>query len=320
MTAQHPISSGFDRDSTVEDVLAGMDLSGQLAIVTGGYSGIGLETVRGLSAHGATVVVPARRPDIARAELRGIDHVEVAELDLADLDSVSAFSIGFLATGRTVDMLINSAGVMGPPETRVAHGWELQFAANHLGHFALTNQLYPALRADGGARVVAVSSRGHKFGQIRWDDLEFREGYDAYQAYGQSKRANVLFALGLDTLAAGDGVRAFSLHPGGIMTNLQRHMSREQQESLGWYDPAGNLIMHFKSPSQGAATSVWAATSPQLNGIGGLYLEDCEVAAAVAPGTDPLHGVESDAIDPGSATRLWAVSAELTGVDAFAHV
>ncbi len=318
MTAQSPLPSGFDRDSTVEDVLAGIDLSGQLAIVTGGYSGIGLETVRGLSEHGADVVVPARRVEAAYAALNGFDRVEVAELDLADLDSVSAFSTAFLASGRSIDMLINSAGVMGPPETRVARGWEIQFAANHLGHYALANELYPALRGDGGARVVAVSSRGHKFGPIRWDDLEFREGYDPYQAYGQSKRANVLFALQLDTLGAADGVRAFSLHPGAIMTNLQRHMTREQQVALGWYDDAGNLVMNFKTPSQGAATSLWAATSPQLNGMGGVYLEDCDIAPAVAPGEDPLHGVEADAIDPGSAARLWAISAELTGVDAFA--
>jgi NAD(P)-dependent dehydrogenase (short-subunit alcohol dehydrogenase family) len=264
------------------------------------------------------VVVPARRPDVAREQLRGLDRVEIAELDLADLDSVQAFADGFLASGRAIDVLINSAGVMGPPETRVAHGWELQFAANHLGHFALTNRLWPALVADGGARVVAVSSRGHKFGQIRWDDLEFRQGYDAYQAYGQSKRANVLFAVQLDALGAGDGVRAFSLHPGGIMTNLQRFMSREQQEALGWYDDTGNLVMHFKTPAQGAATSAWAAHSPQLEGIGGVYCEDCEIAAAVEPGSDPLHGVEADAIDPESAARLWEISARLTGVDAFA--
>ena len=264
------------------------------------------------------MVVPARRVEAAHAALNGFDRVEVAELDLADLASVSAFSTAFLASGRSIDMLINSAGVMGPPETRVAHGWEIQFAANHLGHYALTNELYPALRGDGGARVVAVSSRGHKFGPIRWNDLEFREGYDPYQAYGQSKRANVLFALQLDTLGAADGVRAFSLHPGAIMTNLQRHMTREQQVGLGWYDDAGNLVMNFKTPSQGAATSLWAATSPQLNGMGGVYLEDCDIAAAVTPGEDPLHGVEADAIDPGSAARLWAISAELTGVDAFA--
>ena len=317
-TPQHPINSGFGRESTVDDVLAGLDLTGQLAIVTGGYSGIGLENVRGLSARGATVIVPARRPDAAREALTGIDRVEVADLDLTDLDSVAAFADDVIASGRSVDVLINSAGVMGPPETRVANGWELQFAANHLGHFALTNRLYPALGA--GARVVAVSSRGHKFGQIRWDDLEFREGYDAYAAYGQSKRANILFAVALDALGASDGVRAFSLHPGGIRTNLQRYMSRSDQERLGWYDADGNLVVHFKTIAQGAATSAWAASSPQLDGMGGVYCEDCDIARLVAPGEDPMTGVDADAVDPQSAERLWSVSAQLTGVDAFAAV
>jgi NAD(P)-dependent dehydrogenase (short-subunit alcohol dehydrogenase family) len=319
-TPQHPINSGFDRGSTVEDVLAGIDLSGQLAVVTGGYSGIGLEDVRGMSARGATVVVPARRPDIAREQLHGIDRVEIAELDLTDLDSVRVFADDMLASGRPIDVLINSAGIMGPPETRVAHGWELQFAANHLGHFALTNRLWPALAAEGGARVVAVSSRGHKFGQIRWDDLEFREGYDAYQAYGQSKRANVLFAVELDRLGAGAGVRAFSLHPGGIRTNLQRYMSPQDQERLGWYDDDGNLVIHFKTPAQGAATSAWAATSPQLDGMGGVYCEDCDIAELVESGANPMTGVDADAVDPELAARLWSVSAQLTGVDAFAAV
>lgn len=213
---QTPISSGFDSDSTVDDVLTDVSLTDKVVIVTGGYSGLGRELVRAMSGRGATLIVPARRPEVARHDLAGLEHVEVAALDLADLDSVRVFADSFLAGNRTVDILINNAGVMAPPETRVAHGWELQFAANHLGHFALTNRLWPALAAAGGARVVAVSSRGHKFGPIRWGDLDFREGYEPWKAYGQSKRANVLFAVALDARGADAGVRAFSLHPGGI--------------------------------------------------------------------------------------------------------
>ncbi|MDH6605518.1 NAD(P)-dependent dehydrogenase (short-subunit alcohol dehydrogenase family) [Streptomyces sp. SAI-208] len=317
-TAQHKIGSGFGAHSTADDVLAGVDLSGKLAIVTGGYSGLGLETTRALSKAGARVVVPARRPDTAWKALAGLAGVELDELDLGDLGSVRDFAERFLDSGRTVDFVIDSAGIMACPETRVGPGWEAQFATNHLGHFALVNRLWPAVE-PGGARVVSVSSRAHHFSGMRWDDVHWRTGYDKWQAYGQAKTANVLFAVHLDRLGAERGVRAFSLHPGGILTPLQRHLPKAEMVERGWIDEQGNALnpSGFKSPEQGAATQVWAATSPQLAGMGGVYLEDCDIAEPAVEG-DATSGVKAWAIDPDQAERLWTLSAELTGVNAFA--
>lgn len=313
-TPQHKIGSGFGHDSTADDVLQGIDLSGKLALVTGGYSGLGLETTRALAKAGAHVVVPARRPEAAKEALADIDNVEVDELDLADLESVRSFSERFLASGRTIDLQIDNAAVMACPETRVGPGWEAQFATNHLGHFALVNRLWPAI-VDGGARVVSVSSSGHRRSDIRWDDLQFSQGYDKWTAYGQAKTANALFAVQLDALGKDAGVLAFTLHPGGILTPLQRHLPREEMVAFGWIDEQGNpLNPGFKTPEQGAATQVWAATSPQLEGEGGVFLEDCEVAEL---STDDAPGVRPYAVDPASAARLWTISAELTGVNAF---
>lgn len=215
-TPQHNIGSGFGARSTTDEVLSGIDLSGGTAIVTGGYSGLGLETTRALAAAGARVVVPARRPAAARKAIESIGNAEADELDLSDLDSVRGFAERFLASGRTVDLVINSAGIMACPETRVGPGWEAQFATNHLGHYALVNHLWPAI-AQGGARVVAVSSGAHGMG-VRWDDMQFERGYDRWQAYGQAKAANVLFAVQLDALGRDAGVRAFAVHPGSILT------------------------------------------------------------------------------------------------------
>ncbi|MFB7996116.1 SDR family NAD(P)-dependent oxidoreductase [Streptomyces sp. NPDC056002] len=317
-TPQHKIGSGFGARSTADDVLAGIDLTGRLALVTGGYSGIGVETTRALTKAGARVVVPARRIGAAQENLAGIDGVEVAELDLGDLDSVRTFAEGFLATGRPLDIVIDSAGIMACPETRVGPGWEAQFATNHLGHFALVNRLWPAIE-PGGARVVSVSSTGHHASPIRWDDVHWRDGYDKWEAYGQAKTANALFAVQLDRLGRERGVRAFSLHPGGILTPLQRHLPTQEMVERGWIDEDGNLLHPevFKTPQQGAATQVWAATSPQLNGMGGVYLEDCDIADP-APADGARVGVKEWATDPEQAARLWALSAELTGVDAFA--
>jgi NAD(P)-dependent dehydrogenase (short-subunit alcohol dehydrogenase family) len=307
--AQQQIGSGFDARSTAREVLDGIDLTGRLALVTGGYSGLGLETTRALAGAGAHVVVPARRPAAAAEALAGIDGVEVDELDLGDLDSVAAFAGRFLASGRALDIVIGSAGIMACPETRVGPGWEAQFATNHLGHFALVNRLRPALRP--GARVVSVSSRGHHRSPIRWDDPQFTTGYDKWTAYGQAKTANALFAVHLDALGRDAGVRAFSLHPGGILTPLQRHLPREEQVALGWVDENGveRPGLGFKTPEQGAATQVWAATSPQLADLGGLYLEDCDVAPLTAEGGS---GVREYAVDPAQAARLWTLSAQLT--------
>ncbi|MGW8683033.1 SDR family NAD(P)-dependent oxidoreductase [Streptomyces sp. NPDC055817] len=317
-TPQHKIGSGFGARSTADDVLEGIDLTGRLALVTGGYSGIGVETTRALAKAGARVVVPARRIGAAQENLAGIEGVEVAELDLGDLDSVRAFAEWFLATGRPLDIVIDSAGIMACPETRVGPGWEAQFATNHLGHFALVNRLWPAIE-PGGARVVSVSSTGHHASPIRWDDVHWRNGYDKWEAYGQAKTANALFAVQLDRLGQERGVRAFSLHPGGILTPLQRHLPKQEMVERGWIDEDGNLLYPeaFKTPQQGAATQVWAATSPQLNGMGGVYLEDCDIAEP-APADGTRVGVKEWATDPEQAARLWALSAELTGVDAFA--
>ncbi|HZE41551.1 MAG TPA: SDR family NAD(P)-dependent oxidoreductase [Stackebrandtia sp.] len=315
---QHKIGSGFGRDTTAAEVLKGVDLAGRLAVVTGGYSGLGLETTRALSDAGADIIVGARRPDTARAAVDGIDRVELSELDLSDLDSVAGFADGILDGGRGIDLMINSAGIMACPEARVGDGWESQFATNHLGHFALVNRLWPALRP--GSRVVAVSSAAHRMSGIRWDDIHFTaDAYDRWLAYGQSKTANALFALELDRRGEAAGVRAFSLHPGGILTPLQRHMSEADKRDLGWVDENGNARpeLQFKTPEAGAATQVWAATSPRLDGMGGVYCEDCDIAEpAVQEGA--RGGVHAHATDPEQAARLWELSAELTGVDAFA--
>jgi NAD(P)-dependent dehydrogenase (short-subunit alcohol dehydrogenase family) len=316
-TPQHAIGSGFGYRSTADDVLHGIDLSGKLALVTGGYSGLGLETTRALSRAGAHVVVPARRPAAAREAVAGLDGVEVDTLDLADLDSVRGFAERFLASGRTIDIVINNAAIMAVPETRVGPGWEAQFATNHLGHYALVNRLWPAI-VDGGGRVVALSSVGHHRSGIRWDDVQFEHGYDKWSAYGQAKTANALFAVHLDALGQDVGVRAFSVHPGGILTPLQRHLSKQEMVDRGWIDEDGNPANPgFKTPEQGAATSVWAATSPRLAGMGGVYCEDCDIAEP-ATSADSFRGVCEYATDPEQAARLWTLSAELTGVDAFA--
>jgi NAD(P)-dependent dehydrogenase (short-subunit alcohol dehydrogenase family) len=315
-TPQHGIGSGFGHGSTAAEVLDGLDLSGTFCVVTGGYSGIGLEATRALAGAGAAVMVPARRPDTAHEAVRDIDGVQVDALDLGDLASVAAFAQRLLDAGRPVDIVINSAGIMACPETRVGDGWEAQFATNHLGHFALVNRLWP-LMAPGG-RVVAVSSGGHRRSGIRWDDIQFAHGYDKWVAYGQSKTANVLFAVQLDALGQESGVRALAIHPGGILTLLQRHLTTAEMRERGWIDEHGNQIgAGFKTPQQGAATQVWAATSPQLDGMGGVYCENCDIAE-VNDDPSATSGVRRHAIDPAQAQRLWDLSAKLTGVNALA--
>lgn len=331
LTPQRKIGSGFGRESTAAEVIAGIDLTGKTAIVTGGYSGLGLETVRALASAGAAVVVPARRPEHARdvlaeAGLTATERggVSVAEMDLADQASVKEFAAGFLAGAapgakRSLDILINNAAIMASPERRVGPGWESQFATNHLGHFALTNLLWPALTAAQGARVVSLSSTGHKLSGIRFDDINFDSGYDKWRAYGQAKTANALFAVQLDALGRDFGVRAFAVHPGGIMTELQRHLPREEMIAAGWMDADGKLDPRFKTPAQGAATSVWAATAPALEGMGGVYCEDCDIAEATVPGSPEarIRGVDAHAVDREAAAQLWQMSAEMTGINAF---
>lgn len=313
---QSPINSGFGAATQASAVLGERDLSNTTAIVTGGHSGLGLETTRALAKAGARVVVAARNVEAARAKIGEFKNIEIEQLDLSDLRSVHDFSQRFLSTRRHVDMLIGSAGIMACPESRVGPGWEAQFATNHLGHYALVNLLWPAL--EGGSRVVVVSSAGHHQSGIRWDDVQFKKGYDKWLAYGQSKTANALFAVHLDHLGKHEGVRAFSLHPGKIFTPLQRHLAQDEMIAAGWLDANGNPAdPTFKTPQQGAATQVWAATSPQLEGMGGLYCEDCEIAPVDESEPPSFVGVRPYAVDPEQAERLWALSAQLTGIHAF---
>ncbi|HBK91909.1 MAG TPA: oxidoreductase [Parvularcula sp.] len=308
---QKLINSGFSAKSTAAEVVRGVDLSGKSAIVTGGYSGIGVETARALASAGAEVMVPARDVAKAKAALAGVrGKITVAAMDLGDLASVEKFARDYAGAHKALHLLINNAGVMASPETRIGKDWELQFATNHIGHFALTAGLLPLLRAANGARIVALSSTGHKITDIRWDDIHFRKGgYDKWVAYGQSKTANALFAIGLDARERANGVRAFAVHPGGIMTPLQRHLQREEMVKLGWIDDSGDVSAaakpFFKSTEQGAATAVWCATAAKLDGRGGLFCEDCDVSE-LAGENEPRHRtVKAYAVDSASAARLW---------------
>lgn len=317
---QFPIRSGFGATTTAVEALAGRDLSGLTAIVTGGYSGLGTETTRVLSEAGATVVVPARDTAKAGAALAGMKRVELETLDLADPASIDAFAGRFLASGRTLPILVNSAGVMAAPLTRDARGHELQFTTNHLGHFRLAARLWPALRAAGGARVISVSSAGHRFAPVDFDDPNFeRRDYDKWQAYGQSKTANALFALELDRRGESHGVRAFSVHPGGILTDLVRHLHIEDFRRFGLVDEETGEVrldrrQGFKTVEQGAATQIWCATSPQLDGLGGVYCEDCDVAEPVSGDSEERRGVSPWAMDPEAAARLWPLSERLANI------
>ena len=301
--------------TTAAQALQGADLTGRLAVVTGGYSGLGLAATRALSAAGAHVLVGARRPGTAAEALDGITGADVDRLDLGDLDSVAAFAARLLATGRGVDIVINNAGIMACPETRVGPGWEAHFATNHLGHYALVNHLAPALTDT--ARVVAVASSGHFLSGIRWDDPHFTTGYDGWLAYGQSKTANALFALHLDGLLPARS-HAYAVHPGSILTPLQRHVPHQTQADLGWITPDGSLPPGFKTPEQGAATAVWAATSPDLDGHGGAYCQDCRLARPAETDDMLTGGYKPWVRDREAAARLWDLSAAQTGIDAFA--
>lgn len=296
--------------------MAGVDLSGKTALVTGGYSGLGLHTTRALARAGTRVLVPARRPELAHARLDGLETATVIPMDLADLTSVRVAAARIRESEAKLDIAIAAAGVMASPEQRFGPGWESQLAINHLGHFVFINLLYPLLAKAGGARVVSYSSAGHHLSDIRWNDMNFDHGYDKWLAYGQSKTANVLFAVHLDDIGRNDGIRAFSLHPGAIITDLQRDMTAAEQIERGWIDAEGNVVgPGFKTPSQGAATGLWAATSPMLDDHGGAYCEDCDIAPLARPGGSMDDGgVCAYAIHPENAERLWHVSAQITGV------
>jgi NAD(P)-dependent dehydrogenase (short-subunit alcohol dehydrogenase family) len=324
---QHPLGSGFTAASTTDDVIAGIDLTGRNVVVTGGHIGLGLETTRALSRAGASVTVGVRNPDRAASALAGIERVEISRLDLVDPTSIDAFVARYRDSGRPLHVLVNNAGIMGVPLQRDARGYEAQFATNHLGHFQLTLGLLPALQAAAGARVVEVSSWGHHLSDIRWDDPHFETGYDGMIAYGQAKTANVLFAVELDQRWAGDGIRGYSLHPGQIVgTSLAPWLAEPELRAMGLIDDSGQPIIDpdrdMKKPTQGASTSVFAATSPLLADIGGVYLKDNDVAVLdditiaadpdIAAGPVPTDaGVAPYAVDPDSARRLWELSEQL---------
>jgi len=315
MTQQAPLPSGFGMRSTATDVLAGVDLAGRNVIVTGGYSGIGVETTRALAAAGAHVTVPARTPEKARAALAGLASVELAALDLMDPASIDAFARNWLAHHGALHILICNAAIMAAPLVRDSRGYESQFATNHLGHFQLLCRLWPALAAARGARVVMLSSLGHRITPMNFDDPNFeRREYHKWFAYGQAKTANSLCALGVDERGREQGIRAFAVHPGAIMTDLQRSLPVEEQVAMGWITADGVVNPLFKTIEQGAATTVWAATSPQLAGLGGLYCEDCDVARAVPREDKGPAGVRPWAVDHDAAAQLWALSEQLTGV------
>jgi NAD(P)-dependent dehydrogenase (short-subunit alcohol dehydrogenase family) len=310
---QEPIQSGFGAATTAREVIAGVDLSGKTAIVTGGYSGLGLETVRVLANAGATVVVPARDPKRAAQSVAALQNVEVYELDLMEPTSIDAFAARFLSANKALHILVNSAGIMATPLMRDSRGIEAQLSTNHLGHFQLTNRLWPALAHANGARVVSVSSGGHQIAPVDFDDINFdRRPYDKWVAYGQSKTAKVLFAVELDKRGADHGIRAFALHPGTVLGPLARHLTKDEIEAFDVYDEEGRVIVDperdLKTVEQGAATAVWCATSERLAGLGGVYCENCDVASVTPEDGSSRFGVKKWAIDKDYAERLWALS------------
>jgi NAD(P)-dependent dehydrogenase (short-subunit alcohol dehydrogenase family) len=308
------IATPFGFDSTAAEVIEGIDLSGKRAIVTGASSGIGVETARALAGAGAEVTLAVRdaeagervAADITAAT--GTEAVRVGRIELADRASVAAF----VATwDGPLHILVNNAGVMALPERELTpEGWEMQFATNHLGHFALALGLHDALAAGGEARVVSLSSRGHLRSPVVFDDINFSSRpYDRWLAYGQSKTANVLFAVEANRRWSREDITANAVHPGAISTNLSRHMTADELERL-----SASGLFRYKTVEQGAATSVLVATSPLLDGIGGRYFENCNEAEVIDPAAseeEPRSGVAAYALDPDNARRLWDVSLDL---------
>ncbi len=310
----------FDSQSTTDQVLDGIDLTGKVAIVTGASGGLGAETARALASRGAEVTLTAR--DTAKAEavaetIRAAHPGAVLDVRALALDrpeSVRAFAKEWLADHRALHLLLNNAGVMACPLARTAEGFELQFATNHLGHFLLTGLLGPALRAGAPARVVNTSSGGHRFSGVVFEDIHFeKRPYDKWASYGQAKSANVLHAVELDRRWADAGVRGFGVHPGMIMTELGRHLTKEDIEQLQSRakERSESGVSSWKTQPQGAATQCWAATAPELEGRGGLYLEDCQISGTSPP--PGSLGAEGWALDPEAAARLWTVSEEMVG-------
>ncbi|SFO21582.1 NAD(P)-dependent dehydrogenase, short-chain alcohol dehydrogenase family [Chitinophaga sp. YR627] len=325
---QQPLGSGFNARSTAQDVINGIDLKGKVVIITGGYAGIGLETTKVLSEAGATVIVPARDQAKAAKNLKDIVRVEPETIDLMDPASIDAFAARFLASGRPLHLLINNAGIMWVPLRRDSRGFESQLATNHLGHFQLTARLWPALKQADGARVVNVSSFGHQIAPFDFDDPNFTHtAYETLIGYGRSKTANNLFTVELDKRGSRAGVRSYSLHPGSVYgTDLGREAPMELYQQMGTHDANGNIYPEvekkLKTLAQGAATTVWCATSPALNNVGGVYCEDADIAVLdegniVYQFDEPstLTGVRPYSLDQSAAQRLWILSEQMLQIN-----
>ena len=308
---QHSIETGFGNKSEASEVMSGIDLSGKVALVTGGYSGIGFETVRALTGAGAKVIVPSRDVDRAVTTLDGVIGAEqIGFMDLSDLPSVTRFGEAIAANHPTIDIAIFNAGVMACPLYRTQQGLEWQLGVNHVGHFVLLQTLLPALRAARGARLVTLSSIAHRMSAVRFDDMNYTDReYDKWQAYGQAKSAQSLMAVELDRREAGNGIRSFSVHPGGIFTPLQRHLGNAEMAEFGWTDADGRpspvAEKLFKTTTQGCATSLWAATHSLLDNVGGVYCEDCNVSDVVPDESNAFTGVRQWAIDSETAQGSW---------------
>ena len=308
---QHSIETGFGNKSEASEVMSGIDLSGKVALVTGGYSGIGFETVRALTGAGAKVIVPSRDVDRAVTTLDGVIGAEqIGFMDLSDLPSVTRFGEAIAANHPKIDIAIFNAGVMACPLYRTQQGLEWQLGVNHVGRFVLLQTLLPALRAARGARLVTLSSIAHRMSAVRFDDMNYTDReYDKWQAYGQAKSAQSLMAVELDRREAGNGIRSFSVHPGGIFTPLQRPLGNAEMAEFGWTDADGRpspvAEKLFKTTTQGCATSLWAATHSLLDNIGGVYCEDCNVSDVVPDESNAFTGVRQWAIDSETAQRTW---------------
>jgi len=306
----------FGATSTIDEVLEGIDLTGKVALVTGASAGLGVETVRGLTTHGATVIAGVR--DLAKAEKALADagvpvgeQLTLEELDLASLASVRAFTDAITARVDALDLLIANAGLMACPQAQTADGFELQFGTNHLGHFVLVNRLVPLLLAGAPSRVVCLSSSGHRIGDVDLDDPNFETTpYHEWLAYGRSKTANAQFAVELDRRLRDRGVRAVAVHPGGIRTELFRHLDAEAEAFV-----ASSKEGEWKTPAQGAATTAWAAAVADVDEVGGRYVEDCHVAEVVEGDGRPASGdgVRPYVYDPDRGAALWRRSEELVG-------
>lgn len=301
----------FNADSTTDQVLSGIDLNGKRILVTGASAGLGVETIRALNAHGATMVGAARDLGKARRALgdAGVKDIELVEVDLASLASVRKAADAIVAKGQKFDVIIGNAGVMACPEGKTADGFETQFGTNHLGHFVFINKLVPLLKNPG--RVVMLSSSGHRISDVSLDDPNFQKTpYSPWPAYGRAKTANALYSVGLDKRLKSRGVRAAAVHPGGIQTELGRHLSAESVQQL--MAMRGPDAPKFKSIPQGAATTVWCAVVAPADAIGAHFCEDCQVAK-VNDNERPRIGVRSYALDPGHADALWGRSEEMVG-------